>query len=338
MDRLFRHVPRPELAADHLPNLGEGRIRDSRGVGSHISYQADKPFLADLDPFVQLLRQLHGLLDREAQLARGFLLQLRSDKRRDRVALFLSGRDRRDDEALALQFGQYVARLLLFFYMDLALLEVFAEIGGLDGLLVDAEEPGVEGRRQLRRQVRRYRPVLGRHEGEDIPLALDDQPQRDRLDPARRQPAPDFVPEQGADLIAHDAVEQAARLLRIDEVLVDLGRVPEGFLDSRLGYLVEEHPADRLAVLSPAFQLLLYVPADSLALAVRVGRHIDHLGVLGGRLELLDDLLFSRDYFVRGLELLIKVDADALLRQVLDVPNGRDDVVIRAEVLVYRLR
>src|SRR5215213_3209587 len=127
MDRLFRHVPRPELAADHLPNLGEGRIRDSRGVGSHISYQADKPFLADLDPFVQLLRQLHGLLDREAQLARGFLLQLRSDKRRDRVALFLSGRDRRDDEALALQFGQYVARLLLFFYMDLALLEGFAD-------------------------------------------------------------------------------------------------------------------------------------------------------------------------------------------------------------------
>ena len=45
--------------------------------------------LADVDAFVQLLRDAHGLLRAEAELARGFLLQGRGGERRRRIALAL---------------------------------------------------------------------------------------------------------------------------------------------------------------------------------------------------------------------------------------------------------
>ena len=62
-----------------------------------------------LDAFVQLLREHHRLLDREARR----LLQLARDERRRRVALALLGRDRRDDPARAFELGEDGVRLLL---------------------------------------------------------------------------------------------------------------------------------------------------------------------------------------------------------------------------------
>jgi len=47
---------------------------------------------------------------------------------------------------------------------------------------------------------------------------------RDRLDPAGGQPALDLVPQDRADLVADDAVEDPARLLRVGLVHVDLAR------------------------------------------------------------------------------------------------------------------
>jgi hypothetical protein len=48
----------------------------------------------------------------------------------------------------------------------------------------------------LLRQLGVDRPVLDRHEGLDLPLAVDHQPQGDRLDPPGREAVPDLVPEQ----------------------------------------------------------------------------------------------------------------------------------------------
>ena len=57
-------------------------------VGAHIGDEADLA-LADVDAFVQLLRDAHGLLRAEAQFARGFLLQGRGRERRRGIALAL---------------------------------------------------------------------------------------------------------------------------------------------------------------------------------------------------------------------------------------------------------
>ena len=78
----------------------------------------------------------------------------------------------------------------------------------------------------------------------DLALALADDAHRDRLHAAGRQPAAHLLPEQRADLVADQAVEDAARLLRLEQVLVELLRVLERLLDRALGDLVEQHAAD----------------------------------------------------------------------------------------------
>ena len=69
------------------------------------------------------------------------------------------------------------------------------------------------------------RPVLAGGEGADLALAIDDQPDGDRLDAPGRQPGPDLAPEQRAQRVADQPVDDPAGLLGVDEVLVDLARV-----------------------------------------------------------------------------------------------------------------
>src|SRR5216684_5119839 len=81
---------------------------------------------------------------------------------------------------------------------------------------------------QLPAQVGLDRPVLLAEEALDLPLAVDDHPQRHRLYAAGRESAPHLLPEQRADLVADEAVEDASGLLGVNERLVDLAWVLEG--------------------------------------------------------------------------------------------------------------
>ena len=85
------------------------------------------------------------------------------------------------------------------------------------------------------------RPVLAGREGVDLALALDDEPHGDGLHAAGGQAAADLAPEQRAERVADEAVDDPARLLGVDEVLVDAARVGERLADRRLGDLVEGH-------------------------------------------------------------------------------------------------
>jgi hypothetical protein len=78
----------------------------------------------------------------------------------------------------------------------------------------------VRERRRLRAfELRLDRPVLLGLERQDLALALADDPHGDRLHAPGRQPAPHLVPEERRQLVAHEPVEHAARLLRVVEVL-----------------------------------------------------------------------------------------------------------------------
>ena len=61
--------------------------------------------------------------------------------------------------------------------------------------------------------------------------------------PADR-PRRTFFHENRADLVADEAIEDAARLLRLVEVAVELLRVADGLLHRALGDLVEQHAVD----------------------------------------------------------------------------------------------
>ncbi len=175
------------------------------------------------------------------------------------------------------------------------------------GLAVDARQASCQPGRLLRRQVRIDGPIFLGKESADLALALHDHPQRHRLHPAGGETAPHFVPQQRRNLIAHQAVQHAARLLRIHQVHVHLAGLLERLGDRLLGDLVEHHAVDPRPVLLLG-KLFLQVGADGFAFAVGVGRQIHILHFPGSLFELGDQLFLAFDDFVARLETVLHVD------------------------------
>ena len=170
-------------------------------IGTHVGNQRDRAFVAQLHAFIELLREGHGALGGVAQPVISRLLQFRSREGRRRIALLFFLRnachlplglaDRADD----------LIRGFLILYFDV--------------LAFVLEELGFEERRLPGIQHRVNRPILLRNERANLLLALDDQPQGHRLDAPGGEAAPNFVPENRRNLVAHNAIEHAACLLRI---------------------------------------------------------------------------------------------------------------------------
>ncbi len=339
------------VGAVQLRDLGAGGrdrgVAQRRGVRTHVR---------DVAVLVQLLRDLHRGLRAEAELAAGLLLQRRRTERGVRRAAVRLGLDRAHGEAGVLQGGGEGARVRLVEVEGVRGLELSqgVEVATLgDSPAVDGLKTGDQGRRVARvtgaagpegaRQV----PVLGGAEGDPLAFPLDDEPGRDRLDTAGRQARHDLLPQDRRDLVAVEAVEDAAGLLGVDQLLVELARVGHGLADRVLGDLVEDHPLDR----DLGLEDLLEVPGDRLALPVLIGGEEQLVGVLQQVLELLDlRLLVGVDHIDR-LEVVFDVHTEAadlagvLLRhlggavgKVTDVPDARFDYVAGAEVALDRLR
>ena len=161
-------------------------------------------------------------------------------------------------------------------------------------------------------------PPRGGAEGHPLALSLDDEPRRDRLDAAGAEAGHDLLPEHGRDLVAVETVEDAPRLLRVDEPHVDLARLLQRPRDRRLRDLVEDHPLDG----NLGLEHLVQVPGDRLALAVFVRREQELVGVLEERLQLGDLLLLVRVDDVERAEVVLDVDAEP--RPLLLLVLGRD--------------
>ena len=221
-----------------------------------------------------------------------------------------------------------------------------AEVASLgDPLGTDGDQPGREQRRlgfgagvQDGVDV----PVGGGPEGHPLPLLVDHQAGGDGLDAARRQPRHDLLPQHRGDLVAVQAVEDAAGLLRVDQVDVEVAGVGHGLGDGLRGDLVEHHPAGR----DLGLQLLQQVPGDGLALAVLISGQQELVGSGEGVLERADGGALVGVDDVKRLEVVVDVDAGprpllALVlgrhlggpgRQVADVPTaGLDDVSVAQE-------
>ena len=110
-------------------------------------------------------------------------------------------------------------------------------------------------------------------------------------------------------------------------------------LDRARGDLGEHHPLQGLAFEQAALaQDLGDVPADRLALAVRVGRQEQRASARFRRLgDRLDMLLVLLDQVVAHGEAVGRVDRAFLRHQVADMAVGGQDGEVLAEVLVDRL-
>ena len=79
-------------------NFPQRRIGNTRRVGSHVSDQTDRTFVAQFNAFVKFLGQHHRLLHRKAEFAGCFLLKFRGDEWRNWIAFSFLGGNVVDDE------------------------------------------------------------------------------------------------------------------------------------------------------------------------------------------------------------------------------------------------
>ena len=327
------------LLTDLGPRRVERRVGQRDGVGPHVGDEA---------VLVQPLCCRHRLGGRHAQLPAGLLLQGRRHERRggtSGVRLGLDGTDAQWPFCHALSNGlgrvavqQQDSRCCRRVRHAAVLTEVLA---GRQALTVELDERRGElrlvlvgvGVAQLRLQV----PPRGCHERHAFTLSLHDDPGRDRLDPARGQPRHDLLPQDGADLVAVETIEDAPGLLGVHEPAIQLTGVLDRMLYRRGCDLVEDHPLHG----NTGVEHLEQMPRDRLALAILICRQVELVGVLQQGLEATDLVLLVGADHVQRLEVVLGVHTQpcprlalvllghvgGVARQVPDVTDGRLDLV-----------
>ena len=279
-------------ALDHFAHRGERFIGDAGGVRADIGHKALQAFPCQFHALVELLGDLHGLAGVEVELARGLLLQVGGGERRGghfaALALFDGAHAVRPlagarEQRVALLAGVYVHFFAVF---------------------------AVKARGQLRavdHEASGDVVIFLGQEGVDLIFAVADHLRRHGLHAAGGEALFYLRPEDGADLVAHQAVEHAPRLLGVDAVDVNAARVLDGGLDGLHRHFVELDAAGGMLVDA---QHIGQMPGNGLALAVRVGGEID----LRGRARLLadavEDVAASADGDVLRLEVVLRGNAD----------------------------
>ncbi len=109
-------------------------------------------------------------------------------------------------------------------------------LGQLVGFVVDAVvfvavEPRLERRRILACKAGVERPVLFGAECLALAFAIHDYPQRNRLHAPGADSALDLVPQQRTYLVSNQPVEHPARLVRIEQVVIEVRGIGDRLLD-----------------------------------------------------------------------------------------------------------
>ena len=236
-------VGRAVAIGDKITRSGQRLLGQAQGVGTHIGDEADGALAADVDALIELLRNGHRAARRHIELSGGLLLQRGGDERRRRRAALFRALDARNGEFLPGDVAQDLVGLGLA--VQLALLFLAVIVRREAARLVQAAQQHVD------------RPVFLRHEGLDLLLALHDKTRGNRLHAPGGQAAADLLPQQRAELVADDAVENAAGLLGIHQIIIDAARLLNAARYDVFRDLVERH-ALRLVVRQ--LQQLLQLP------------------------------------------------------------------------------
>src|ERR1700678_82679 len=200
--RVLWQVSRPVFLAHVFTHFLYSFWRDADRVGTHVSDETNRTFFAQFHAFIQPLRDHHGALHTETQLARRILLQFAGRERRRGIAATFFLVDRSYQPVGLLQGRAYLFRVLA--------------VGDFNLLFAFAQEPRVERWRLAGGEMRVNRPIFFLLERLDLTFALDDQAESNGLHAPGRQAAAHFIPEQRRDLISYESVEHTAGLLCVD--------------------------------------------------------------------------------------------------------------------------
>ena len=316
------HLLRKELLAeallDQFPRRSLGLVRERGRVGAHVGDEA---------VLVQLLSEAHRVSRLKPQLAVRVLLQ----------AAGHVGRLRRGREGLALDrddlgFRRVHLRLDVLRSVPVQLhplvpslarrpLElpcIRVEVLGRDhALAVHLHEIRFEFLAALS-EAGFHPPEAGHLEADPGPLALHQQAHGHALHASGAEPGEHLLPEQRADFVAEQPVDDAAGFLGLDQVLVDRPRAFQCLMDRVAGDLVEDQPLEGHL----RSQQLQEVPADGLPFAILVRCEVNVLRPLDRRLHLAHEFLLVLRDDVERLEVRVHVDARARPSLLLEL--GRD--------------
>ena len=304
-------------AHDKLLSGGNGLFADAERVGTHIGDQTHGTLALNIHALVKLLGDSHGAAGGHGQLAAGLLLHGGGGKGgRGRTVLIrpLHGLDGKDGILRLLYHGFHLGG-----GFQLCLLAVLSVIPCGEGQLfhVIAGEVGVQ------------RPVFLRLEILDLPLPVIHHSGGNRLDPSCGQAPLDLLPQQGTELIAHQPVQNTPGLLGIHQILVDVPGIFDALADHVLRDLIEGDP---LCFLVRQIQQALEVPADSLALAVRVGCEVHGIRRLGGFFQVGNDGFLPLDGLVDRLEVIVYIHAEFAFLQVPKMAHAGLYLIVLAQI------
>ena len=293
--RILRAVALP----DDFARLTHRDPGDGGRIGAHVG---DESALAagGCDTLVQPLRDGHRALGAEAQTSTGLLLQRGGRERRCGRSLLGAGADLRhswpklrDGDTMPLCGGL---------------------VADVEGGAVDPHDLRRESLATARGKDRLDRPVLACGEGHHLALALHDQTNCDRLDTTSRQPAVDHARQKRAQRVADKPVHDAAGLLGVDEMPIDVARVRERLADRRLRDLTEGN-AEGLG--GRDVRCFRHVPGDRFTLSIEVRGEVDHVRALCGLFDVRDLLASVLGDHVIGREIVIDIHAQLALARIL---------------------
>ena len=146
-------------------------------------------------------------------------------------------------------------------------------------------------------------PECLRNECADFALAFHEYTKGGGLHASGREAIAHFLPNNPREVIAHEPVKHASRLLGLPEVLVDRPRMFDRLFDGRFGDLVKN---DTLGLFQA--EDARNMPGDCLTLTVGVGGEKDGPRLFGEFLQLPDHLIFARGDLVVRYKTAFDVD------------------------------
>ena len=296
-------------------------VRNAQTVGTHIGDKTHHAVSGNVHAFVQGLGGAHGAGGCKAQPAGGLLLQGTGDKGRGGLLCALA----------ALELAHHIACALQTLFngtcLGLAFGQQLFAVGVRGKACHKAFVPGTQGGVHV--------PVFIGLKVFDLLFPVIDQPHRHALHTACGQAAAHLTPQERTELVAHQTVQHAARLLGVEQIFVDGTGVGHALLHTLFGDLVK---GDTVGLVGVQPQNIGQMPADGLALAVRVGRQQHAVGVFGLALQLLDELFLALDADVlRGIAML-HINAQLRCGQIADMAHAGSDLVVIAQIFADGFR
>ena len=293
----YLQIFRTYIFGDFVAYCAKCQAREIERVGTHVG---------DVSGLIEGLRHTHGLCHRETELPCGLLLQCGSGEWRCR--------------RLFQRLNRYIA------HGECGAVAVLKETHGLVVVGKALVELGLHRHRcACWGELRRDAVVWLALEVAYFFFALGNQPHSHALHTAGRQRRLDFLPKHRRQLKTHDAVEHTARLLRINEVDVDVARVFYCLENCWLGDFVKH---DALCVLGFEFKHLIQMPGNGFSLAVLITCEPHGLSRFCSFLQLCHQRFLLGRNFIYWLVAMFHVDAEILFVQVAYVAAARQDCVV----------